>query len=207
MLRSLFVFELSNILSNEIVIVSIDEVMLSRNTKFNYSWQHKGIIKSIYNQSVRRSKSLIWAIVSTGDYFVYEVEKRNNSETFIRFLKSLNEWIEDKLCISPSQIILIMDNWSIRRTINVKLKLKEFKWKVIMLPLYTPEYNPIELYFGIAKRRFWRQTESLVMKINDEYGVSHWKEAIVSIARDEIIRCFVKVLKTAKLHFYYMLNW
>ena len=205
-LRSLFVVKLSNILSNETVIFSIDVVMFSRNTKFNYSWQHKGINKNFYNQSVRGSKSLIWAIVSTGDYFVYEVKTRNNSETFIQFLESLNEWIEDKLCIRPSQIIVLMDNWSIHRTINVKLNLKEFKWKVIMPHPYTPEYNLIKFYFVIVKRRFWRQTESLVIKINNEYGISPLKEVIVSIARIEIIRFFIKILKTARLHFSYMLN-
>ena len=47
-----------------------------------------------------------------------------------------------------------MDNCSIHLTINVKLKLKEFKWKVTKLPPYTPEYNILELYFGIVKRRF-----------------------------------------------------
>ena len=88
----------------------------------------------------------------------------------------------------------------------MKLKLKEFKWKVIKLPPDTSEYNLIELYFDIVKRRFRRKTESLEIKINDEHGVSHLKEGIVSISRDEIIRIFVKVLKTAKLHFSYMLN-
>ena len=95
-----------------------------------------------------------------------------------------------------------MDNCSIHLTINVKLKLKEFKWNVTKLPSYTPEYNILELYFGIVKRRFWRKTESLVIKINDEHGVSHLKETIVSISRDEIIRIFVKVIKTTKLHFF-----
>ena len=52
MLQSLFAVEVSSILSHRIVIVSIDEVMLSMNTKFNYSWQQKGEIKAFDNQSV-----------------------------------------------------------------------------------------------------------------------------------------------------------
>ena len=99
-----------------------------------------------------------------------------------------------------------MDNCSIHLTINVKIKLKEFKWRVTKLPPYTPVYNFLELYFGIVKRRFWRKIESLVIKINDEHGVSNLKEAIVSISRDEIIRIFVKVLKTAKLNFFIFWN-
>ena len=59
---------------------------------------------------MRGSKTLKIAIVSTRDYFVYEAERRNNSETFIRFLESLNEWIDDKLCLRPSLTIRLMYN-------------------------------------------------------------------------------------------------
>ena len=96
-----------------------------------------------------------------------------------------------------------MDNWSIHWTINVKHKLKEFVWKIIMLPSYTPESNPIELYFDIIIRKFWKQAEDLIIKTNDDYGVSQLKEVIVTMMREEIIKWFIKTLKRVKLHFSY----
>ena len=86
-LLSIFIVELSKIFSCEIMMISIDKVMFSRNTNFNYSWQHKIIIKNFYNQSERRVKYLIWSVFSTGYYFVYEVKNRNKFWTFISVLE------------------------------------------------------------------------------------------------------------------------
>ena len=69
-----------------------------------------------------------------------------------------------------------------------------------MLPPYTPKYNPIELYL-VPESQDLKIKKSIEIKINDEHRISHLKEAIVFKARDEIIRCFVKVLNIVKLHF------
>ena len=49
----------------------------------------KGVKKNLNNSSARGTKSLIWIIILTGDYFFYEIERRNNSKTFIQYLESL----------------------------------------------------------------------------------------------------------------------
>lgn len=81
------------------------------------------------------------AVFSTGrvEYFVFD--KAVNGECFDAFIKSLS--LDDNH-------VIVADNASIHFGLKKKLPPAQ----VLCTPVYQPEFNAIELCFGIVKRNF-----------------------------------------------------
>lgn len=62
------------------------------------------------NANFVESLSMIGAITSRGDWFFSKLTKNNNSKVFVEFMKELFNWLTDKLRVSLSQIVFIIDN-------------------------------------------------------------------------------------------------
>lgn len=70
-----------------------------------------------------------------------------NSELF-------EAWLRDSLCPAlPECSTIVMDNASFHRKAKVEEIVCEFGHKVIFLPPYSPELNPIERYWSSLKKR------------------------------------------------------
>jgi transposase InsO family protein len=52
---------------------------------------------------------------------------------------------------------LLLDNASIHRTHAVREVARERGFRLLFLPPYSPEFNPIELTFGLVKNSFYRR--------------------------------------------------
>jgi transposase len=57
----------------------------------------------------------------------------------------------------PRGTTLLMDNASIHKGIAVRQAAEEKGYKLLFTPPYTPEYNPVEMIFGIVKNRFYKE--------------------------------------------------
>lgn len=78
------------------------------------------------------------------NHFYWKQADRENSEQFIGFLRQLHQESPDK------KLIIIIDNGSIHKSRKVQAFVKKQGWiELFFLPLYSPEYNPIE--------RLWMQ--------------------------------------------------
>ena len=101
--------------------------------------------------SPNRSYHLIGAQDWLSDQvFTLEVE-RKNSQTFIQFLEYLLVQ-----CFPDEKVILVLDNASYHKSkaTLAALSLFEPRVRVVWLPKYSPDLNPIE--------RFWRHLKDLV---------------------------------------------
>ena len=80
----------------------------------------------------------------------YTMTSKKNSETFIHFLEHLLE-----RCYPQQGIVLVMDNASYHRSLEVQAMLSLYEDRVLLLwlPAYCPSLNPIE--------RFWRHLKDL----------------------------------------------
>ena len=80
-------------LLNRSMIVNIDETLFSKCTKINYSltfkWKKILWIISLFSNSL----SLIEAITNEGEWFISNLEERNNSEIFVLFVEKLMMWL------------------------------------------------------------------------------------------------------------------
>jgi transposase len=97
-----------------------------------------------------RSYHLIGAYNWRTDQVFSQAVERKNSQTFIQFLEYL--LVE---CFPTEKIVLVMDNASYHRskTVRAALSLFEPRVRVVWLPKYCPDLNPIE--------RFWRHLKDL----------------------------------------------
>jgi transposase len=75
---------------------------------------------------------------------ITEIASSQNSDNFIKFL--------EKILMKYKKIFIILDNVSYHFTEKVKKFFKDNNIKVIPLPKYSPQYNPIELYWRAIKK-------------------------------------------------------
>ena len=91
--------------------------------------------------------SITWAYSMEWD-FVYRSSKSKKQEDFLRFLyqqrhKENKKWI-----------VLCVDNARIHHAKKVKKYCKEHKIKLIYLPPYSPDLNPIEFLWKRIKKNY-----------------------------------------------------
>jgi len=74
--------------------------------------------------------------------------KSVNSVRFIEFLEMVHK-LHDNM-----KVAIFMDNLSVHRSRLVRDRMKELDIKAVFNVPYSPQYNPIELVFGLIKRTF-----------------------------------------------------
>jgi transposase len=142
-----------NIFKNEILnekldnIISIDESYFYYNETLNYGWSRKGE-KCIIQKPFKRNKhSLLMAISNKKIIKYYITPKSINKEIYLDFLKKIN--LENKS--------LLADNVAFHKSKEVLNYIKEKNSKMIFIPPYSPEFNPIEFVFSEIKRKIRKQ--------------------------------------------------
>lgn len=83
-------------------------------------------------------------------------------------------WVEHFLCkeIKPNQIV-VMDNASFHKSIKVKQLIEKVGGKLIYLPAYSPDLNPIEHVWANLKkllRKHPKREQNLSQAISDSIG-------------------------------------
>lgn len=82
--------------------------------------------------------------------FYWKKSPKGDSDQFIWFLTQLRQRTPDK------QVIIILDNTSIHKSKKVKNYLKRHKQiHLFYLPTYSPEYNPVELFWKWLKPKVY----------------------------------------------------
>ncbi|MBF0278118.1 MAG: IS630 family transposase [SAR324 cluster bacterium] len=82
--------------------------------------------------------------------FYWKSSKPSNSKAFIQFLTQLNQRTPDK------EIVLILDNASIHTSKKTKKFLERHRnIHLFHLPPYSPEYNPVEIFWRWIKPKVY----------------------------------------------------
>jgi transposase len=85
--------------------------------------------------------------------------------------------------------VLLLDNASIHKTNAVKNAARDRGFELLFLPPYSPEFNPIELVFGVAKQHFYksRYADSSTWSLDDsvQRSVKYGAKA------ETIVNCFI----------------
>ena len=156
-MRQLFSVKFWQKVTADTLLINIDETSINRHIKWNYSWSIKGQQKESTNKPFSGSMSIAMSICSNGAWMAYLTNKTIDNKNFTNFLSNLDNWINKNKLFGYSKVLIILDNSSVHKVKEVKLKLIKMKVEVIFLAPYSPQFAPIEMYFGILKQKLYQK--------------------------------------------------
>ena len=109
-LKALFWIQFLNATKKSDLMVNIDKSSFSRLMKIEYSWIYKGDTKTIRNLRFSSTVSMISAIIFCGSILSWWTTGSINSAIFSEYVKSLKEFIINKLKIKFNKDLIIIDN-------------------------------------------------------------------------------------------------
>ena len=149
-IRKLFAYKFTKLVSNKTLIVNIDESSINRRVSSKYSWGFKGSPIELKNSPFYGSVNLVLAIYSNGAWISFITNKTIDSLYFLWFINILDSWLKSKNNFKYEEIMLILDNWSFHKSLQTRELLRKLKYLVVYLPAYSPDFftdrNVIQLY-------------------------------------------------------------
>ncbi len=138
--------EINHIQSKDIVY--IDESGIDHNIYKTDCWAKKGE-KVIGEKSGSRKErtSVIAALNNKEIKAPFRFQGHTNTEVFLLWIKNV---------LIPELItgqIVIMDNASFHKSNKIKTLIESVGCRLIFLPPYSPDFNPIENYWAVLKSR------------------------------------------------------
>lgn len=157
-------------------LVFVDESGANRALCPLYGWAPRG--ERACGQAPRNrgpNTSLLAALTMDGLVASMTVERSTNKEVFLTYLDNL-------LCpaLRCGQVV-IMDNLSVHKNAAVREKIEARGCRLVFLPAYSPDFNPIECAFsklkGFLRRAKARTQEALEAAIAAGLQTLHASDA------------------------------
>jgi transposase len=179
-LKKLFISRMVN-LPKDVTIVSIDESGFDQRVApiYGYSLKGKQAIMEYQTSNDRHHYSLLMAIGSNGTQH-YIINKGSiNSQCFLEFIKTLD---------LTKGTILLMDNASIHKSKSLQEYTTSKGFVICFTPPYSPEFNPIEMVFGMVKNDYYKLRYQSNFVIEKAIATS-----VSKVTKSNIINCFEHV--------------
>lgn len=157
----------------------LDEVGFQIEMYKSKGWSLKGL-RCIYKGKIKGHKNITGVFtISTTNIVNYKLYKRGvNSDIFVSYLKDSN--IKNKT--------LVMDNYRVHHTKDVKNVLKNNNISVLYTPPYSPELNPIEEMFSWFKRRL--RLKTIVTEKQLHYEIEQLTKEINSNENNHLLKYY-----------------
>ena len=141
-------------------IIYLDETMVTKSTMATQEWSQKYHNYEIDMKDYARETVAVLAGISKeyGLDYISTFDRSVNIPKFKEFIQNLRDkfFFED--------ICIYMDNLSVHRSKAVKERLDEMSILYVFGPPYSPDYNPIESVFSIAKKELKTRRLEAVLK-------------------------------------------
>ena len=140
-------------------IICVDETYIYSNYSSNRGWGKKGCYINKYIRANPVKYSILMAI--SNNIIIYKKIYKNNIQTkeFVRFIKFINRKYKNKY--------ILMDNVSFHKTKLVKTLIDKSSNKLLYIPPYSPQFNPIEEVFSQIKRNInYIKKGDIIQKFN-----------------------------------------
>ena len=140
---------LKRFMAVEGILVAVDESGFDQRATPVYGYAPSGqhAIVKFRPCSDRRRWSLLMAVSSDGSHSYTLDHGSVKGDAFAAFIASLPH---------PSGTTILLDNASIHKTKSVVKAAADKGYSFLFTPPYCPEYNPIELVFGVVKQAFYK---------------------------------------------------
>jgi transposase len=147
-------------------IICLDEVAIDRNTYkcSGYCHSSKRLKFYIDMKNLRFKKSLIVAI-DINKVIKFEIleNKNANTDIFLKFIEELTKKISNKY--------ILMDNVNFHHNKKVIETIEKSNNKVLFIPPYSPEFNPIEKVFSVFKNYINKKVNCITKFKNLNYHI------------------------------------
>lgn len=135
----------------------IDESGLKNSMTDEYGWAMRGTQVCGEKKGRATEKLNIIAGMTNGNIVAPLIYNYNTDAFFF------NIWLERHLIPElPEHSVLVMDNASFHKTKKTKEIVEKYGHKLLFLPSYSPDFNPIE--------KFWATLKAKIRNIIDNYN-------------------------------------
>ena len=197
-LQSIFCSRVLGELHRNQIAINVDESSFSRSVKWHYSWLPKGRSSPIVNTNWTGSVSMIFSLFSNGEWIWVLKNGTTNSEDFTKFLLILETYWKKWLNIDPSSTFVTLDNAATHTSKRTRLAAQFLKFKFYFLPPYSPTLAPVELVFGILKRKISFKRRDKSISFGKKSGDEAITEAIKTLPTQLGLRLWAKFIHEAK---------
>jgi len=146
------------------VIGFLDESSPQTKANTQRLWAFK---KSLMIKNTDYIKANAFAFYSINGNNLIDFKESSKAESICEFLEKIVEENKKKI------IVLILDNFKAHKADKTKMKAKELGIKLVFLPPYSPDLNPVEFIWKTIKRevsvRFIQSKEHLRNIIKSEF--------------------------------------
>ena len=198
--RILFAIKFAKFINKNTLILNLDESSINRSIKNDYSWSLKGISKEAKNAPFVGSAWIISCILSNGNWISLITNNTVNSIKFVVFLENLKQWLRNNNNFNYSDVLLLLDNWSIHKSRESIKKLKKINAKILYLPPYSPNFAPVEEFFGIMKMKIKKQWIEEVVKLNTKANYDKIVKSLKAIKSISIRKMFKNLYSQIKTY-------
>ena len=198
-IRSIFWIKFARFLNLYDLVVSIDETSINGSIHGAFGWGPKGGTREVASLSFEGRLSLISAIFSDGNWILKKSRCNTNSNIFIEFADEVRKLIKSKEYYKDKNIILLIDNASYHKTKSVVEKLSWFYHLMLFIPPYSPQFNPIKLFFAALNAKIKGLRVEGTLKLSTEDGIQRIEDTINQTYSSVIVRWFLKTFKIIRL--------
>ena len=150
-LQAIFGCKVLKVMYDETLIINIDESWFSRSVKSQYFWLPRNKSPWIINVESQGRWTLIWALMSDGDWIWMFLLSTTTSQDFWLFLYTLKIYLNWRNNNKEQPVVLTFDNASIHCTAKVKSTALKLGMRIIGLPTYWPHLVQKSMYSEQSK--------------------------------------------------------
>ena len=141
---------------------------------------------------------MIFSIFSDGDWIWVLKKGTVNSEDFIKFLLVLEAYLSKWKFIDIRSTWVTLDNATIHISRKTKFAAYHLNYKLNFLPPYSPTLAPVELIFGVLKRKIAHKRRSKSIDFGKKSGEETIIDAIKTMPHRLGIKLWIRFINEAK---------
>ena len=188
--RILFSITVANMVDSKTLLINIDETLINKETKLNYSWTPVGKNSEWFNSKFAGSLNITFAICSNGGWIAMLSNETLTADRFMTFLKFFKTFLIENNNFEFKNVVLMLDNLSWHRTSKIIDLWQKYSFKIWYIPPYSPLFAPVELVFGILKRKLAQKYKGKRTSLSNYEGFTLVVMCLEEIKAEVIINCF-----------------
>ena len=197
-MRSIFSWRVLFNLYKERVIINVDESSFGRWVQTNYSWLPKGSTSPIVNAKWIGRTNLVFGLWSNGRWMAIIQNENGTAENFQIFLIFLKKYIQSWHKSDAQPYWVILDNAAIHLTESVRRLAKTTGIELNSIPSYSPNLAPVEMVFGVWKRKIWCMKSKEIIDFSKPSGRRTLVNVLKTLHSDAWKRMWLNFIWEAK---------